>query len=162
MNILLKSLLLAATVLFSFSASSLAQDQKKIDDDLLKKHFAKNKIKATKTATGLYYVISKKGTGPNAKAGQNVSMKYQGKFLDGKQFDGNMDDNFNLQRPTPLQFQLGKGMVIAGWDEGIQLLNKGCRATFYIPSGLGYGPGGRGPIPANTCMVFNVELVDAQ
>ena len=151
-----RTLLLACTLLFAYTG--FAQDQKAKDDQILKDYFAKNHIKATKTASGLYYVIRKKGTGDNAQKGKVVSMNYLGKFLDGKSFDGNMDANYNSTR-APLSFTLGMGQVIQGWDEGIQLLNAGTRATLYIPSGLGYGPGGRGPIPANTVMVFDVELV---
>ena len=152
----IKALFLACTLLFSYAG--FAQDQKTKDDEILKEYFKKNKIKALKTASGLYYVITKKGTGENAKKGQNVSMNYYGKFLDGKKFDGNVDENFKSTR-APLQFTLGIGQVIPGWDEGIQLLNPGTRATLYIPSGIGYGPSGRGPIPANTIMVFDVELL---
>ena len=152
----IKTLLLACTLLFAYTG--FAQDQKAKDEQILKDYFAKNKIKATKTASGLYYVISKKGSGENAKKGQVVNMNYLGKFLDGKPFDGNVDENYKSSR-APLTFTLGVGQVIQGWDEGIQLLNPGSRATLYIPSDLGYGPGGRGPIPANTVMVFNVELI---
>ena len=88
-------------------------------------------------------------------------MNYLGKFLDGKKFDGNVDENFKSTR-APLQFTLGVGQVIAGWDEGIQLLNPGTRATLYIPSAIGYGPNGRGPIPPNTVMVFDVELISVK
>ena len=152
----IKTLFLACTLLFAYTG--FAQDQKTKDDQLLKEYFAKKKIKATKTPSGLYYVITKKGSGENAKKGQNVSMNYYGKFLDGKKFDGNVDENFKSTR-APLQFTLGVGQVIPGWDEGIQLLNPGTRATLYIPSAIGYGPGGRGPIPPNTVMVFDVELL---
>ena len=154
----IKTLFLACTLLFAYTG--FAQDQKTTDDQILKEYFTKNHIKATKTASGLYYVITKKGTGANAKKGQTVSMSYLGKFLDGKKFDGNVDDNFKNLRP--LQFQLGVGQVVPGWDEGIQLLNPGTRATLYLPSGIGYGPGGRGPIPPNTIMMFDVELLSAQ
>ena len=67
-------------------------------------------------------------------------MNYLGKFLDGKKFDGNVDENYVSTRQV-LTFNLGVGQVIKGWDEGVQLLNPGCRATLYIPSGLAYGPG---------------------
>lgn len=158
---ILGSLLLICSI---FAAGkSKAQSQSAIDDKILTEYFAKNKIKATKTSSGLYYTINKKGTGANAKAGQQVSMNYVGKFLDGKVFDGNVDDNYNpVNGRELLKFQLGVRQVIAGWDEGIQLMNPGTRATLYIPSGLGYGPAGRGPIGPNTIMMFNVELVAAQ
>jgi FKBP-type peptidyl-prolyl cis-trans isomerase len=157
---LLGSLLLVSTVLFATNASAQNQDEK--DEQILKEYFSRNHIKATRTASGLYYTIDKKGTGPNAKAGQTVNVNYLGKFLDGKKFDGNVDENY---QPVPgrnvLTFVLGTGRVIRGWDEGIALLNKGCRATIYLPSSLGYGSGGSGPIPPNTVLMFNVELLGA-
>ena len=154
----LGSLLLVCAMFASFTG--MAQDQKAIDDKILTEYFTKNKIKAMKTPSGLYYTISKKGTGENAKAGKQVSMNYLGKFLDGKKFDGNVDENFApAGGRTPLAFTLGVGQVIKGWDEGVQLLNKGARGTLYIPSGLAYGPNGRGPIPPNSILMFDVELL---
>ena len=158
---ILGSLLLICTMFVS--NKGIAQGQSAIDDKILTEYFAKNKIKATKTSSGLYYTISKKGTGANAKAGQQVSMNYLGKFLDGKKFDGNVDENYTpVAGRDLLKFKLGIRQVIAGWDEGIQLLNPGTRGTLYIPSGLAYGPGGRGPIGPNAVLVFNVELVAAE
>jgi FKBP-type peptidyl-prolyl cis-trans isomerase len=154
----LGSLLLVCAMFASFTG--MAQDQKLIDEKILTEYFAKNKIKAMRTPSGLYYTISKKGTGENAKAGKQVTMNYIGKFLDGKKFDGNVDENFApAGGRTPLTFTLGVGQVIKGWDEGVQLLNKGARGTLYIPSGLAYGPGGRGPIPPNSILMFDVELL---
>jgi len=132
--------------------------QQRDDDKRLKEYFTKNKIKATKTASGLYYVITKKGTGENAKPNQQVTINYIGKFLDGRKFDANVDDNFKPIRP--FSFLLGTGTVIKGWDEGVQLLNTGCHATLYIPSELAYGIQGRGArMPPNSILVFEVELV---
>lgn len=153
------SLLFVCTVCAATIAS--AQDQKTIDDKILTDYFAKNHIKATKTASGLYYTIHKPGVGPKAKVGQQVTMLYYGYLLDGTRFDGNMDREY---KPVgnPFTFSLGMHQVIAGWDEGVQLLNPGCRATFYLPSGLAYGPNGGGPIPPNAVLAFDVELVSYQ
>ena len=159
MSATIRSLFLVCTMLFACTA--FAQDQKAKDDQVLKDYFAKHKIKATKTASGLYYVITKKGTGENAKKGQTVEVNYLGKFMDGNKFDGNIDENFKSSRPS-IKFTLGVGQVIPGWDEGIQLLNTGARGTLYIPSGIAYGPGGRGPIPPNSILIFDVELVSAK
>lgn len=155
---LLSSLLLLCTVFFS--ATAFAQDQAKIDDDIMKAYFKKNKIKATRTATGLYYVIHKPGEGENAKKGAKVGMNYLGRFLDGKKFDGNIDENYvPVEGRKVLNFTLGVGMVIKGWDEGLQLLSKGARATLFIPSHLAYGPAGRPGIPPNAILMFDVEMV---
>jgi FKBP-type peptidyl-prolyl cis-trans isomerase FkpA len=154
-----------ASTLFLFCSMFLtiagyAQTQADRDEATLKEYFAKNKIKATRTPSGLYYVISRPGSGPNARSGQQVAMKYLGTFLDGKRFDGNMDKNFEMERDA-LKFKLGVGQVIAGWDEGIQFFNKGARGTIYLPSALAYGQQGIGPIPPNSILMFHVELISA-
>jgi FKBP-type peptidyl-prolyl cis-trans isomerase FkpA len=97
-----------------------------------------------------------------AKPGQMVTMNYIGKTLEGKQFDANVDASFKpLKGRDPFTFPLGAHQVIKGWDEGVALLKKGSKATFYIPSPLAYGPQAQGPdLPANSILVFNVEVVD--
>jgi FKBP-type peptidyl-prolyl cis-trans isomerase FkpA len=158
---MIKTIVAAALLISSlFAVTGFAQgnsSQRIVDDKVLTEFFSDNKIKATGTQSGLYYVITKKGTGDNAKAGQKVSMKYMGTFLDGKKFDANVDAAFNCVKP--FTFTLGVGQVIRGWDEGVQLLSPGTRATLYIPSGLGYGARATGPIPPNSILVFDVELV---
>ncbi len=141
--------------------------QNEADEKLIQDFLKKNNITAQKTASGLYYQIVKPGTGNNAQAGMMVKMNYTGKLLDGTTFDSNEDPKF--QHPEPFEFALGQGMVIKGWDEGVALLNKGAKAMFYIPSTLAYGeremPGNEiNPtgIPANSVLVFNVELLDAK
>ncbi len=137
-----------------------AAKQKDIDDKLLQDYFAKNNIKATKTASGLYYTISKQGTGVVAKPGQKVSVNYTGKTMDGKPFDSNVDPAF--QHVQPFEFNVGQGMVIKGWDEGFSILKKGTKATLYIPSPLAYGANSPDPsrIPVNGILIFDVELLD--
>ncbi|MCW3122414.1 MAG: hypothetical protein JWQ38_1906 [Flavipsychrobacter sp.] len=136
-------------------------DQATTDDKLLQAYFAKNSIKASKTPSGLYYTISKQGTGPTAKPGKKVTMNYTGKTMDGKTFDSNQDPKFNHVQPFP--FVLGQGQVIKGWDEGIQLLQKGSKGTLFIPSGMGYGPSGMGgAIPPNAVLIFDVEVLDIE
>lgn len=129
------------------------------DDKIITEYLTKNNITAQKTASGLYYVISKPGTGANVTAGQTVKVMYTGKLLDGKVFDSNIDPQF--QHTEPLEFPLGKGNVIPGWDEGIALLNKGAKATLFVPSPLAYGAqGNQGMIAPNSILVFDVELID--
>lgn len=157
---ILSCVMLAGAIFVSRGAS--AQDQSKTDEKTLQEYFSKNHIKASKTASGLYYVISKKGSGDNAKAGQTVSVNYIGKFLDGKVFDANVNEKGEpVNGRDPLNFTVGVGQVIKGWDEGLQLLNPGTKGTLYIPSSLGYGAVDRGPIPANSILVFDVELLKA-
>jgi len=131
------------------------------DDKTLKAYFAKNKLKPTKTASGLYYTIKKQGTGAAIKKNSKVSMNYTGKLLDGTPFDSNIDSNFH--HVTPLEFNAGMGNVIKGWDEGVMLLKKGSKATFYIPSGLAYGSHGAGGIIGpNAILTFDVEVVKVE
>ncbi len=116
-----------------------------------------NYPKAKKTASGLYYVIEQPGTGAQAVAGMNVKVHYTGTLTNGQKFDSSYD------RGQPLPFQLGRGQVIAGWDEGIALLKVGGKAKLIIPSNLGYGERGFPPvIPQNATLIFDTELVEAQ
>lgn len=142
----------------SFAQTKKAS-QKDIDDNILIEYFAKNKMHPVRTASGLYYLITKKSNGTNPKPGQKVTVNYTGKTMDGKPFDSNIDPAFH--HTDPLDFTLGIRQVIAGWDEGIGLLKKGEKGVLYIPSGLAYGKEGRGAvIPPNAILVFDVELLD--
>ncbi len=136
-----------------------AAKQKSVDDKIITDYLAANKIKATKTASGLYYKIDNPGTGDAPAVGQNVSVNYTGMLVNGEKFDSNLDPQF--QHVEPFRFPLGQNRVIAGWDEGIALLKKGGKATLYIPSHLAYGMRSPSPkIPANSVLIFDVELVD--
>jgi FKBP-type peptidyl-prolyl cis-trans isomerase FkpA len=113
--------------------------------------------KAQKTASGLYYVIRKEGTGPAPQKGMEITAHYKGTFTDGHMFDTDSG------KATPFKFKLGEHQVIPGWDEGFALLKKGTKATFIIPSKLAYGPKGYGKvIRPFSILIFDVELVDAK
>jgi peptidylprolyl isomerase len=106
------------------------------------------------TETGLRYQIIHHGEGIQAKAGNIVKVHYKGSLMNGEVFDS------SYSRKQPIEFPLGRGQVIAGWDEGIQLLNVGSKARFVIPPQLGYGNQAvGGVIPANSVLIFDVELV---
>ena len=133
------------------------QAQLKKDDVVLQEYIKKNGLTVQKTASGVYYQILKPGTGATPKAGQTVSVNYNGTLLSGKQFDS------SDKAGKPIDFPIGQGAVIPGWDEGIALLNKGSRAVLLIPSSLAYGTRGAGAdIPADAPLRFEVELVDIQ
>ncbi|MEO8934791.1 MAG: peptidylprolyl isomerase [Xanthomarina sp.] len=107
------------------------------------------------TASGLRYQILQKGTGKKAEKGKTVSVHYKGQLADGTVFDS------SYKRKEPLEFQIGVGQVISGWDEGIQLLHVGDKARLVIPSDLGYGSRGAGAaVPPNATLIFDVELMD--
>ncbi|MCW1953774.1 MAG: peptidylprolyl isomerase [Flavobacteriia bacterium] len=109
------------------------------------------------TTSGLRYQIIQKGNGTKAQKGQQVSVHYQGALIDGTVFDS------SYKRKEPIDFQLGIGQVISGWDEGLQLLHVGDKARFVIPSDLAYGSAGAGGvIPPDAILVFDVELVAAK
>ncbi len=107
----------------------------------------------TKTPSGLAYHDVKVGSGAVAQAGHSVSVQYTGWLPDGTKFDSSRDRN------EPFEFALGAGQVIKGWDEGVAGMKIGGRRTLVIPPDLGYGPGGSGPIPPNSTLVFDVELL---
>ena len=112
---------------------------------------------ATITESGLGYKMIKEGTGVQASSGKTVSVHYTGKLTDGTKFDSSYDRN------QPIEFVLGQGRVIKGWDEGISYLKVGGKATFIIPANLAYGErGAGGVIPPNATLLFDVELMDVK
>jgi len=109
------------------------------------------------TESGLRYQILQKGNGKQATKGAMVSVHYKGQLLDGTVFDS------SYKRKQPIDFAVGVGQVIAGWDEGILLLNVGDKARFVIPSNLAYGAqGAGGVIPPDATLIFDVELVNVK
>lgn len=123
------------------------------EDSLMQNYIAKNKIKVTPTASGLYFIPKKSGKGAMAANGQKVAVHYVGKLLDGTEFDN------SIKRGEPIEFILGQGQVIPGWDEGISMMNEGAKAVLLIPSKLAYGERGNQAIPPCSPLVFDVELV---
>jgi len=110
-----------------------------------------------KTESDLRYQILQEGNGAKAEKGKTVSVHYKGQLADGTVFDS------SYKRNQPIDFALGVGQVISGWDEGIQLLKVGDKARFVIPSDLAYGSAGAGGvIPPNATLIFDVELMDVK
>lgn len=149
-----------------------AQAKKQIAENkvLIEKYIEENSLTLESTESGLLYVIEKEGNGSLPQKGQKVFVNYKGMLLNGKVFDTSIEEEakasgtYDARRTYgPIDFTLGSGQVIQGWDEGIMLLPVGSKATFIIPSDLAYGPRGRGAdIPPNTPLVFEVELVSAE
>jgi FKBP-type peptidyl-prolyl cis-trans isomerase len=106
------------------------------------------------TESGLRYKQIQAGSGQAAEKGKKVAVHYEGSLANGQVFDS------SYARKEPIEFTLGIGQVIAGWDEGIALLKEGEKARFVIPSNLGYGSrGAGGVIPPDATLIFDVELV---
>jgi len=106
------------------------------------------------TGSGLQIVEIEEGTGPEAKSGQEVSVHYTGWLTNGTKFDSSRD------RGGAFKFNLGRGQVIRGWDEGVAGMKVGGRRRLVIPPDLGYGNRGAGAaIPGGSTLLFNVELL---
>lgn len=103
------------------------------------------------TNSGLNYVITKEGTGDNAKEGDDISLKYKGYLLDGTVFDETTSGTY--------EYTIGQVGLIDGWEEAVFLLNEGAKGTFMLPSGLGYGKSGNQTIAPNEVLIFDIELV---
>ncbi|MEM6722917.1 MAG: FKBP-type peptidyl-prolyl cis-trans isomerase [Bacteroidota bacterium] len=139
--------------------AKLAQAQQKeaaeIQEIVNQKREAYNagSLTVERTASGLEYLILEKGSGPKPQKTQTVSVQYMGVLMDGTKFDSSFDQG------RPIQFPLGVGRVIKGWDEGIALLSPGSKAMLFIPSEMAYGQSGAGKIPPNAQLCFYVELL---
>lgn len=120
----------------------------------LNAYLEKNGVVAQPTSTGLYYVKTQDGTGEKPSKGSTVKAHYTGCLLDGTVFDT------SIERGEPIEFVLGVGQVIPGWDEGIAMMSKGEKAVLYIPYYLAYGDRDLGVIPPFSNLVFEVELID--
>jgi FKBP-type peptidyl-prolyl cis-trans isomerase len=108
----------------------------------------------TTTSSGLQYEVLESGPagGASPRAIDSVLAHYEGRFIDGEVFDS------SIERGQPAQFMLNQ--VIPGWTEGLQLMKKGDKFRLFIPADLAYGPGGSGPIPPHSTLVFDVELLE--
>lgn len=131
------------------AGAALAEKQLTLGNDYL----AKNKTKAgvKTTASGLQYEVLKKGFGAKPKATDTVRVHYHGTLIDGTVFDS------SVERGEPIEFPLNQ--VIPGWTEALQLMSVGDKWKLTIPSTIAYGPRGKGKIPGNAVLIFEVELL---
>ena len=145
------TLLLFFAVLFSS-----CEKQSKKDRDLILKYISDNNLNAVEGPEGLFYVIDQAGAGGNPSTSSTVTVHYEGFLLDGSKFDSSID------RGTPSTF--GLSQVIRGWQLGIPFFKSGGKGKLIIPSSLGYGSQsvGNGDIPANSVLIFNIELISFQ
>jgi len=145
----------AVKVFNDYMKEKVAKDRKKAEEKKkLAQSFEEKKKQAKKYDSGLMIYTIKEGKGPQPKRGQIVKVHYTGYLKDGTKFDSSID------RGQPIQFPVGTGKVIAGWDEGIMKMKEGGKAILFIPPHLGYGQmGAGGVIPGNADLIFEVELV---
>lgn len=137
-------ILLLCLALISLQLVSCSKDP----EDEIQEYLDKNNLVAQKTEDGLYYIIDVPGNDTKPKVNSDVRVKYKGMLLDGKVFDENEDFEFNLSN------------VIAGWRRGIVLFGEGGKGKLLIPPSLGYGDQEVGSIPANSVLIFDIELLE--
>lgn len=141
------------TVLFCCIVAISACKKDEDPEKQIAEFIQKNNINATKDASGLYYQIIKPGTGSfTYPANTKITIKYEGRLLDGSVFDngGGKEQTFNLAE------------LIQGWQIGIPKIQKGGEIRLIVPPGLGYGSSAVGPIPGNSVLDFNIQLSNAQ
>lgn len=134
----------------------------------IKKYIDDNHLKLEKTASGLLYVITNPGTGEKPALHDTAVVNYTGKMVNGKVFDTSIKEEAQkakipmdpMRQFAPIRIPVGEGKVIPGWDEGLQLLNKGAKAIFIVPSDIAYKDQGIGPIAPYTPLVFEMEMVN--
>ncbi len=127
------------------------------EDKKLKEYLTSEKITTEPNESGLYFIKTQEGTGEKAVTGKTVVVHYTGYFLDGEVFDS------SVTRKQPFEFNLGAGMVIAGWDEGVAMMQVGDKARLIIPSNIAYGSRGAGKaIPPFTTIIFDVKLLEVK
>jgi FKBP-type peptidyl-prolyl cis-trans isomerase FkpA len=152
----LKRIFVFLFILLSFSFCKKKKenkvDQAAEDEKIITQYISDNKLNATATGSGLYYVITSQGTGTQPISSSKVTVKYKGYLTNGSIFDQttNVGATFSLSG------------VIQGWQEGIPLFKKGGKGMLLIPSALGYGAQAQGSIPANSVLIFDVELLDVR
>jgi len=148
---------------------SEADAVKKQEPGIIKKYIADHKLTVKTTADSLNYIITTPGTGPLPAIGDTVVVNYTGRFAaTGKVFDSSIKDTaykyklqgYNMRQYAPIHIPVGQQRVIKGWDEGLQLLNKGAKATLVIPSGLAYGERGMQIIGPYAPLAFELQIVD--
>jgi len=126
------------------------EDQAAKDDKIIQTYLKEHSLTATKTSTGLYYIILNEGTGTTPTLTSDIKVNYKGYLTDSTVFDETTTDYriFTLYE------------LISGWQEGLQYTKEGGKIMLFVPSNLGYGANTKGTIPANSVLIFEIELLD--
>ncbi len=143
-----RRLFAACAAVFLFASCSEQSDSEKFLTD----NAARESVQVTDS--GLQYEMVREGSGRKPTLANEVTVHYEGKLIDGTVFDS------SYERGEPMTFPLAA--VVPGWKEGLQLMSVGSEYNLYVPSELGYGERASGPIPANSALVFRVELLDVR
>ena len=143
-------------LIFTMSVITSCESKEKQEVEERDAYLISNNITIAPTESGLYYIETEEGIGEQAEAGKFVEVHYEGTFLNGEVFDS------SYERNEPIEFKLGIGQVIKGWDEGIAYMKVGGKAILIIPSDLAYGTGGNSSIPGYSTLVFTVQLLEVK
>lgn len=136
------------SVIFS-SCKKTNDNQKTIDDQIISNYLTKNKLIATKTNSGLYYIITQQGLGKQVTNNSTLYVKYKGYLSDSTVFDENTNGT-----------SISLNSVITGWQEGLTYFNVGGKGKLFIPSHLAYGKNVNGKVPANSVLFFDIEVLE--
>ena len=134
------------------------EQQRVIDEEKIEAYFKENNLEGfQRTESGIYYKLESSVEGElSIQALDRLTVHYKGTLLSGEVFDS------SYERESPFEFTIGVGRVIKGWDEGFMLFKKGQSGTLIIPSRYGYGPRESGSIPANSILVFDIEVINVE
>lgn len=143
----------------------LEENQKKQEEEMarlqqeenerLQKYVQQNNINVKPTESGLYFIEIKKGKGEKIGVGSVAKVHYRGELLDGTVFDSS-------EGKDPIEFTVGFGEVIKGWEEALQMMQKGGKAKIILPSSIAYGSQQAGPIPPYSSLIFTIEVIDVK
>ena len=145
-----KVLFFTLAISLAFFSCNKKKKQALLDDEIISDYISENQLVATKTESGLYYVINNQGVGNNPTTTSTVKVAYKGYFTD--------DNIFDESDTTGISFSLTS--VIDGWQEGIPYFKPGGKGLLLIPSELGYGRTARPGIPANSVLIFRIHLIE--
>ena len=152
----IKYLMIALSLaLFACDGDNVFNEEEQLRNDiaLIESYLSENNINAFAFENGLHIAVETQGSGNSPGFGNTVICHYRGYLLDGTEFDSS-------EGRGPFDFVIGREDVIQGWTLGFQQMNKGTRATLFIPSGLAYGNTRRPGIPPNSVLIFDVNLID--